>query len=95
MICFVVSAWRKPEPVILMALIAIWVSTAIIMPASARLFIDRLVPVPAGADILLLQRETVNDGWDLPREVTMDAFFSEHPEWASYKRITNAFEWQW
>lgn len=94
-LCFYISAWRKPGSVILTVLITIWISTAVLLPAGARLAIDHLVPVPSGADILMLQRETVNDAWDLPREETMDAFFSRHPEWSGYEPVESSFEWQW
>ncbi len=94
-LCFYVSAWRKPGPVILTILVSTWILTAVLLPASARLAIDRLVPIPSGADILLLQRETVNDAWDLPREVTMNAFFARHPEWSGYEPVDSSFEWQW
>ena len=94
-ICFAIATWRKPSSVILTSLIAIWISTAVILPAGAKLAIDRMIPVPAGADILMLQRETVNDAWDLPREVTMDAFLNRHPEWSSYEPVDSGFEWQW
>ena len=94
-LCFYISAWRKPSSVILMTLIAIWVGTAVVIPASAKLLINKLEPIPSGADILLLQRETVNDAWDLPREITMDAFFNRHPEWSNYEPVNSSFEWQW
>jgi len=95
LLCFAASAWRKPGSVILISLLSIWVLTAVVLPAIARLAIDRHVPVPAGADILLLQRETVNDAWDLPREATMIPFFERHPEWSDYEPVTSSFEWQW
>ncbi len=94
-VCFICSAWQKSSAVILMALITIWISTAVLIPAAARLTIDNVVDLPSGADILLLQRETVNDAWDLPREQTMDAFFERHPQWADYKPQGESFEWQW
>jgi len=94
-LCFWVSYWRKPSAVILMTLITVWISTAVIIPAGARLSIDRLVPVPSGNEILMLQRETVNNAWDLPREVTMAAFFDSHPEWSNYEPVESSFEWQW
>lgn len=94
-LCFVISAWQKPDAVLLMTLLGVWVSTAVIIPAGARLAIDKAVTLPAGSDILMLQREAVNDAWDLPRETTMNAFFERHPEWADYQAVEQSFEWQW
>jgi ABC-2 type transport system permease protein len=94
-VCVFLSAWNKPSSVILMALIGIWLTTAVIIPAASRLSIDKMVALPSGADILLLQREAVNDAWDLPRQQTMDAFIERHPQWADYKKQGESFEWQW
>ena len=43
----------------------------------------------------MLQRETVNDAWDLPRDATMTPFFEQHPEWSDYQAVASSFEWQW
>jgi len=94
-LCYVLSAWRKSSSVTLMSLIGMWLFTAVIFPAGARLMIDRFVPLPSGAKILMLQRETVNDAWDLSRDVTMDAFFKRHPQWSNYKQREGSFEWPW
>ncbi len=94
-LCYFVSSWHKPGSVILMTLIGIWMVTAVVLPTAARHWVDRVVPLPSGAEILMLQRETVNDAWDLPKDVTMDAFFERHPEWSDYKRVESAFEWPW
>lgn len=94
-LCYVISGWQKPGSVILMSLLSLWLFTAVIIPAGARLTIDRLITLPSGADILMLQRETVNDAWDLPKEETMQAFYEHHPEWSNYEPRESAFEWQW
>jgi ABC-2 type transport system permease protein len=90
-----VAAWRRPGEPILAALVALWLLLAVIVPAAGRGAIDRLVPLPAGADILLTQREAVNDAWDLPKAATMDAFVERHPEWAPYRAVERPFEWKW
>lgn len=94
-LCFLFAAWRKPNALILLSLIGIWLGVAVVLPAAARVSIDRIVPMPSGAEILLTQREAVNDAWDLPRQETMDAFFERHPEWSDYKPVKSSFEWQW
>lgn len=95
LLCYFVAAWRKPGSFILMSLVGIWVSVAVIIPTGLKHLVDRIVPIPSGAEILLLQRETVNDAWDLPRNVTMLAFFDQHPEWSDYQPYGGGFEWQW
>lgn len=95
LVCYCFSARRKSGTVILMTLIGIWAFTSVVIPASARLIVDRTVPLPSGADILMLQREAVNDAWDLPKDATMKPFFERHPQWAHYQPEKSAFEWQW
>ncbi len=92
---YTIAAWRRPGTVILMSLLSIWLVMSVIFPASARALIDRVVPTPTGAEILLMQRETVNDAWDLPREETMTPFFDRHPDWIDYTPAEDGFEWPW
>ena len=94
-LCYKISAWRKSSGFILMSLMGIWLILAVVVPTSARLIIDELNPVPSGAEILMTQREAVNDAWDLPRQTTFKPFFERHPEWAHYQAIDQGFEWQW
>jgi len=43
----------------------------------------------------MLQRETVNDAWDLPKAETMTRFFSDYPEYVDYAPVSSSFEWPW
>jgi ABC-2 type transport system permease protein len=89
------ARWRRPGEVILAALVGLWLLLAVLLPAALRLGIDRAVPLPAGAEIVLTQREAVNDAWDLPKAATMDAFVARHPEWAAHAAVERPFEWKW
>jgi ABC-2 type transport system permease protein len=89
------AAWRRPGELILGALLALCLLLAVLLPAAGRGAIDRAVPLPAGADILLTQREAVNDAWDLPKADTMAAFVERHPEWAAHAAVQRPFEWKW
>lgn len=95
LICFLFAAWLKPAPVILTSLVGIWVLLSTVIPAGGRMVIDRIVSLPSGAEILMSQREAVNDGWDLPKEDTMAPFLARHPEWYGYTQIEQPFEWKW
>ena len=68
---------------------------AIIVPAGLKVGIDASVPVPDGGDIVLTQREAVNDAWDLPVSATMDPFLERHPDWADHTDMDSTFEWKW
>lgn len=95
LVCASVAAWQQTGEVILAALVALWILLAAVLPAAGRMAIDRAVPLPSGADIMLTQREAVNDAWDLPKAETMAAFVERHPQWAAYSVLERPFEWKW
>lgn len=94
-VCAGVAAWQQTGEVILATLVALWLLLGAVVPAAGRMAIDRAVPVPSGADIVMTQREAVNDAWDLPKAATMDAFVATHPQWAAYTAVERQFEWKW
>lgn len=90
-----VNARGWTAPVNLTALIGAWLALAIFLPATLKAGVDAAVPVPDGGDIILTQREAVNDAWDLPVAATMDPFLERHPEWAGHTDMESTFEWKW
>lgn len=90
-----VAMWRQSAGAIMSALLGFWLLSAVVVPAVGRVSIDGLVNLPDSADLLLTQREVVNQAWDLPKEDTMTAFVERHPEWSEYTNITQPFEWKW
>lgn len=89
------AAWQQTGEVILATLVALWILLGVVVPAAGRMAIDRSVPLPSGADIIMTQREAVNDAWDLPKAATMTAFVERHPQWAAYSAVERPFEWKW
>ena len=94
-LCYAVANKEQASATLLGQLLGIWVVLVIVVPTTGRLLIQYAVPVPSGADIQMTQREAVNDAWDLPKEVTMQAFVERHPVWGSYSEVTQPFEWKW
>ncbi len=94
-----VIAWINARgwtaPVNLTTLCGIWLALAIVAPAGIKMAVDSAIVVPDGGDIILTQREAVNDAWDLPVSATMDPFVGRHPEWADHTTIQGTFEWKW
>lgn len=77
-------------------LLGLWTLVVLVVPIGAGAVAERSISVPQGGEILLKQREAVNDAWDLPEELTMDAFVNSHPEWADYAKVSETmFEWKW
>jgi len=75
--------------------IGVWVVLTLIVPISGKVYIESMVPGVKGAEVSLVQREAVNDAWDLPISDTMDAFYASHPEWSDSPPITGVWHWKW
>ncbi|MFY8048567.1 MAG: DUF3526 domain-containing protein [Erythrobacter sp.] len=90
-----VGRLRASPPVLLATLVGIWLLLALLIPAIARAGIEAATPVPDGAEILMLQREAVNDAWDIPKQATMRPFLARYPQWTPLAEVTKPFEWKW
>ena len=90
--------WGKnasSAPRVASTLIGFWVLVAFIIPILGDLVINKTVHSPKGGDIVLTQREAVNDAWDLPKKTTMDAFVASNPQWKDHVDMQSEFEWKW
>ncbi len=94
-ICYLVARLAFPAPVLASFLLGGWLLTTFIIPAVGDVVIEEAYHGPEGGDILMTQREAVNDAWDLPHQVTMDAFLETHPQWQGKTQTTSLFEWKW
>ena len=95
LVCLWFARRKQTAPVILASLIGVWVLLSTVLPAGSRAIINHLVPIPTGSEILMTQREAVNDAWDLPVEDTMAPFIERHPEWKGYSHSGDGFDWGW
>ena len=92
---YFISGKKFSTSISLFILIGIWLLSSVILPTVISIGINLSHPIPSGSEILLLQRETVNDAWDLPREDTFQTFFAHHPQWSDYVKKKSSFEWEW
>ena len=76
-------------------LLCCWFIISVVIPVGGKFFVERIISVPEGGEILLTQREAVNDAWDLPKEATMTPFLARQPQWVNTAKIEKAFEWKW
>ncbi len=95
LVCAAINRFCWSSPVNLIALIGIWLALASIIPATIKISVEATVPLPDGGTIMLTQRESVNDAWDLPKSATMEPFIERHPEWAEYAEMDQPFQWEW
>ncbi|MFK7958581.1 MAG: DUF3526 domain-containing protein [Lysobacterales bacterium] len=94
-VCRAVVGRISAGPTCAVCLLGVWLALAVLLPAGGQLLARSLVEVPQGGELLLTQREAVNDAWDLPKESTMEPFMARHPQWAAAKTVSRPFEWKW
>ena len=95
LVCRFVTSRGLQAPAAATVLLACWLLFTTVVPAASRIVVEGSVPVPAGGEQLLAQREAVNDAWDLPKAATMDPFIALYPELSSGAAIKESFEWKW
>lgn len=76
-------------------LLGCWFVFVIAIPVGGKYLVEKSITVPKGGEILLSQREAVNDAWDLPVDATMNPFIESHPQWSDTPKIEQGFEWKW
>ena len=76
-------------------LLAIWLVVTVLIPVGSDFVIDEMVESPNGGEIVLTQREAVNDAWDLPFNATWNEFLATHPQWKHKTEMGDSFEWKW
>ncbi|SHG84862.1 DUF3526 domain-containing protein [Ferrimonas marina] len=91
----VMMARGQSSPRIASALLAGWLVLTVIVPVVGETVINQIVDSPKGGEIVLLQRQAVNDAWDKPYSATWDEFLKAHPEWAEHTEMESSFHWKW
>jgi len=94
-LCLLLAArgWRSVANAT--TLMATWAMLTLIVPTLVNMTLTRAIPVHQGVDLMLAQRQTVHDAWEIPREDTMQKFFVNHPEWRDTAPLPSGFHWKW
>ncbi|MEM9101087.1 MAG: DUF3526 domain-containing protein [Pseudomonadota bacterium] len=95
LLCFWVGRMSASAPKLASILLGVWLLTSVLVPVMGEYDINASVRSPNGGDIVLLQREAVNDAWDLPFKATFEPFLERHPEWKKYTEMESLFHWKW
>lgn len=77
------------------ALMATWVTLTLVLPTLANIALSRSLPVSQGVELMMAQRDKVHGAWEVPREKTMEAFFTSHPQWQNTPPLPQGFHWKW
>lgn len=89
---FANKSWRSVT--IAASLIGLWLALNILVPLTAQMAFVSQVSSPDGSDVALMQREAVNDAWDVPKENTLKPFEKLYPQY-SVEGDIRTFDWRW
>ncbi|WP_017443997.1 DUF3526 domain-containing protein [Gayadomonas joobiniege] len=90
------KAIKQSSAQIASVLLSVWLLVTVLVPVVSDLVINKMVTGPSGGEIMLTQREAVNDAWDLPAEDTWTEFLKTHPQWQGKTTMDSPFfEWKW
>ena len=71
-------AAKQSSAQIASVLLAIWLGLAVLVPVGSDMAIDNMVHSPNGGEIVLTQREAVNNAWDIPFAETWEPFIATY-----------------
>ena len=48
-----------------------------------------------GIELLIKQRQDMNDSWDRNKKKDFENFLKEHPKWKNTQKLKDGFDWRW
>lgn len=90
----IIVSYLNAKQSILM-LVGVWLITAWFIPAIH--FNGSLNPdtYNAGIELLVNQRQDMNDSWDRDKQADFQQFLQQYPEWKDTTPLGNDFDWKW
>lgn len=88
-------AAKQSSAQIASVLLAVWLGVTVLIPVGSDMAINEIVRSPNGGEIVLTQREAVNNAWDIPDSDTWEPFLAAHPQWKDSTQMNSLFEWKW
>jgi len=76
-------------------LTSLWLLLCVIIPNLSQLWIHQRYPVQEGSQLAIQHRQLVHGAWDLPKEATLQPFYTLYPQWQNSPPITGRFHWKW
>lgn len=77
------------------ALVSVWISCMILLPAMANIVLNNSIPLPEALETTVEQREGYHEKWDRPISETMEQFYRRYPEYRRYPVSHDTFSYSW
>jgi ABC-2 type transport system permease protein len=90
-----VMSFRRSSNFNALALLGVWLTLTILLPAALNILLSTWLPVPEALAVTVSQREGYHSQWDRPKPETMQRFFQAYPEYASFQVPLDQFSYGW
>jgi ABC-2 type transport system permease protein len=94
-ICFCVISFQRSSNFNAVALLSIWLSLVLVIPALINNYLVNRYPVPEAFATAIKQRNGYHDKWDTDRNQTMQMFYAHYPQYQKYQLPDKPFSWLW
>ncbi|MEM6736684.1 MAG: DUF3526 domain-containing protein [Bacteroidota bacterium] len=97
---FALSFWvvslKQNSAVNALALLAIWLALAILLPSSLNNYIANKYPVPEALTTMIKQRDGYHEKWDTDKRETLQKFYTRYPQFETFGfPEEEGFNWMW
>ncbi len=90
-----IISWRGRPISNSLAFVCVWSLAAIIIPGALHLHTFSSYRSTDGLEVMIQQRQAMNDSWDKDRDTEFRRFLEAHPEWSATQPLGPSFHWKW
>ncbi|WP_020530321.1 DUF3526 domain-containing protein [Flexithrix dorotheae] len=95
-LCFWIVCLKRNSNFNALALLSIWLILVVLLPAFINNYITTKHPVPEALSTIIKQRDGYHKKWDTNKKETMETFYKDYPQFASYGfPPEEGFNWSW
>jgi len=95
-LCRWIIGYQKSSSWNALTLVIFWLSMNFVIPMTANMMIQKLIPVKEGLQAQIEQREGYHNKWDEPKVPTMQKFYKIYPQFSQYEIAENSdFSYAW
>lgn len=94
-VCLLVISCKRSSAFNALALLAIWIVLAVLLPAMTNNYVSGKYPVPEALGTMLKQRDAYHEKFDMDKQATVDKFYLHYPQYKKYILPDKPFSYLW
>lgn len=95
-LCFFIICLKRNSNFNALVLLSIWLTLVVLFPAFVNNYVTTKHPIPEALSTMIKQRDGYHTKWDTNKKETLERFYEEYPQFASYGfPPEEGFDWGW